>query len=103
MNRVGFGLTNAPHFFQKVMNMVLRPCRDFAAVYLDDILLHAKTPEEALAHLVTTLKLFREAGLTLNLEKCIFLMTSVNFLGFEVGSGTVRPGKDLCVISQAFE
>jgi len=102
LNRVGFGLTNAPHFFQKVMNMVLQPCRDFASVYLDDILLHSKTLEVALTHLTSTLKLFRESGLTLNLSKCSFLMTSVNFLEFEVSAGSVKPGRDKCLAVENF-
>lgn len=54
-----------------MMNIVLST-RDFAAIYLDSILLHTKTLEEALEHPRAVLGLFFNAGLTLNLEKCIF-------------------------------
>lgn len=90
--KMPFGLTNAPRTFQRLMNRVLKPVSDLAAVYLDDILLHSKTEEEALEALEKVLVLLRQEGLTLNLQKCAFLMTKVTFLGFEVEAGLVRPG-----------
>lgn len=87
-----FDLTNALNFFQRVMNFVLLLAKDFAAIYLNDVLLHSKTLQEAFAHFQKVLELFRTVGLTLNLEKCVFFSSSINFLGFEIGSGTVRPG-----------
>lgn len=68
------------------MNKILLPASDIAAIYLDDVLLHAKTPEEALTGLRDMLILFRGEGLKLNIEKCSLLMTSVTFLGFEIGN-----------------
>lgn len=93
-NRMPFGLTNAPRCFQRFMNRVLGPVNNIAAVYLDDVLLHAKTVEDALEGLRKVLQIFREQNLTLNLKKCSFLSTSVEFLGFEIEKDAVRPGKD---------
>lgn len=92
-NRLPFGLTNAPSAFQRLMNKILRPARDIAAIYLDDILIYSKTCEQALNNLEQVLILLEREGLTLNPEKCKFLMTSVEYLGFEISNSTVKPGK----------
>lgn len=92
--RMPFGLTNAPRVFQRYMNRVLAPSHSFAAIYLDDILTHAPDLETALADLEKLLGLLREEGLTLNLKKCAFLQTTVNFLGFQISAGRVKPGAD---------
>lgn len=80
-NRFPFGLTNAPRIFQRLLNKILRPARKFAAVYLDDVLLYGQNIEEALNNLRDALNIFRSEGLTLNLKKCSFLMTSITYLG----------------------
>ena len=47
-----FGLTNAPATFQGLMNDILRTyLDDSVVVYLDDICIYSKTPEEHLEHL----------------------------------------------------
>lgn len=92
-NRVPFGLTNAPAVFQRVINKVLAAAKSIAAIYLDDVLIHSKTTEEGLNHLKLVLNLFREAGLTLNLDKCTFLMTNIAYLGFEINSYGIKPGE----------
>lgn len=102
-NRMPFGLTNAPRIFQKFMNKILKSSTNYASVYLDDVLLHGSTADEALGHLKKTLDIFREEGLTLNLEKCSFLMESVTFLGFEVGQSQVRPGQDKVKAVEKFQ
>jgi hypothetical protein len=76
------------------MNRILHPAREVAAIYLDDVLLHGKTVDDALKNLRKIFEIFRNEGITLNLRKCHFLMTSVTFLGFDIGDGRVRPGQD---------
>lgn len=92
-NRLPFGLTNAPSAFQRLMNKILRPARDIAAVYLDDILLYTKTVAEGITNLEKVLILLEQEGLTLNPEKCRFLMRSVEYLGFEISNSLVKPGE----------
>ncbi len=87
-----FGLTNAPRTFHHLINRVLKPISNIAAVCLDDILLHLKTEEEALGALHRVLELLWQEGLNLNLKKCAFLMTKVTFLGFGIEAGYVKPG-----------
>lgn len=93
-NRMPFGLANAPSVFQRLINKVLGPVKNIAAVYLDDVLIHTPTIEEGLEKLESVLKLLREEGLTLNVKKCSFLKSSVTYLGFEISQGRVQPGND---------
>lgn len=53
-----------------------------------------ETVDEALINIQRVFDTFREQGLTLNLKKCRFLVTSVTYLGFEIEDGSVRPGDD---------
>src|SRR5699024_802604 len=41
---------------------------------------------------ILILQALREEGLTLNLKKCSFLATSVEYLGFEIEAGSLKPG-----------
>ena len=91
--KMPFGLTNAPRVFQRYMNRILQPVQHLAAVYLDDVLIHAATAPEAIDRLRNVLQIFRNYGLTLNPDKCDFLTRNVTFLGYEVEDGTIRPGK----------
>lgn len=91
-NRMPFGLSNAPAVFQRAINLALGPIiYDYALVYLDDILIVSKDNKEGIKRLEEVLKALTRAGLTLNLSKCEFLKTSVEYLGTEIRGGTVAP------------
>ena len=49
--RTPFGLSQAPAYFQLLINQVLMGCGDFAMGYLDDMIVFSKTEEEHLYHL----------------------------------------------------
>ncbi|KAL1933992.1 hypothetical protein VTP01DRAFT_8082 [Rhizomucor pusillus] len=90
-----FGLTNAPPTFQSLMNKALGDCLDrFALVYLDDILIFRKTEIEHKEHVRTVLQKLRDARLFANLKKCEFGKPEVQFLGFRVSKGGIRPAED---------
>ena len=87
-----FGLTNAPATFQAMMNDVLRPyLDDFCTVYLDDILVYSKTPEEHLHHLRLVLEALQRHELYAGLDKCAFGLAEVDFLGHVVSSAGLKP------------
>ena len=69
-NRVPFGLAQAPAYFQKLINDVLRGC-NFAMGYLDDIIIYSRSEQEHLEHLEEIFIRLKAAGLKLKLEKCI--------------------------------
>ena len=76
------GLTNAPASFQSLMNHVLRDYIDeICAVYLNDILVYSKDPDEHTKHVTLVLKKLQEYSLKVNLDKSEFDQDEVEFLG----------------------
>ena len=85
-----FGLTNAPAVFQSLVNDVLRDMINrFAFVYLDDILIFSKNPEEHKTHVRLVLQRLLEYRLFVKAEKCEFSCTKTNFLGYVISTGNV--------------
>lgn len=91
-NVMPFGLCNAPAAFQKLMNELLKPFLfQTVVVYLDDILIFSRTQEEYYEHIEQVFKVIQEAELKLNLKKREFNRNRVDYLGFVIKEGTVRP------------
>lgn len=91
--RVPFGLTNSPAVFMRAMSHVVRGMnKKNVMVFMDDILIATTTIEENLSILCDFLKRLRSIGMTLNLEKCEFLRTTVNYLGHKLSAEGMRPG-----------
>ena len=56
-----FGLTNAPAIFMDYMNRIFRPYLDqFIVVFIDGILIYAKTKEEHEQHLKIVVQILKE-------------------------------------------
>lgn len=81
---IPFGLANAPSAFMRHMHRILHPHKRYAAVYLDDVLIHSRTIMEHKSHVQAVLLSIRKAGLKLNGKKCEFGMCEVTFVGFRV-------------------
>jgi len=88
--RMPFGLKNAGQSFQRLMDRLLSGL-DFIFVYLDDILIASCDEETHLSHLRQVLERLREGGLLLNMEKCQFGASSVEFLGHRVDAAGLQP------------
>ena len=86
-----FGLQGAPATFQRLMDKVLHGQEEFAAAYLDDVVIFSETWSEHLYHVEQVFQRIQEAGLTVKLAKCQFGMAQCIYLGHVVGSGEVRP------------
>nr|XP_054591237.1 uncharacterized protein LOC129155100 isoform X2 [Nothobranchius furzeri] len=86
-----FGLHGAPATFQRLMDEVLRGCEDYACAYLDDIVIFSRSWEDHMKHLQSILSRLRDAGLTVNPSKCVLARREVEYLGFRVGDGVVKP------------
>ena len=59
-----FGLQGAPATFQHLMDQVLRGVGDFAAAYLDDIVIFSETWEDHLTYVRSVLSRLQKSGHT---------------------------------------
>ena len=96
---LSFGLTNAPATFQAVMNRMFGHLHEFCVVYLDDILIFSKTPEEHEKHLDTVLQILEREGLYAKLKKCDFNKPELLYLGHIIGRDGIKvdPAKISCI------
>nr|CAH7733188.1 unnamed protein product [Callosobruchus chinensis] len=91
--RMPFGLVNAPAMFQRTINKILGTMRFTTALaYMDDVLVPSVSFNSGLIALGDVLETFREAGVTLRLEKCKFFQANIGYLGHEISAGGTRPG-----------
>lgn len=101
--RMPFGLCNAPCVFMMIMAQVLRGInKKRISAYMDDILITSDNINEGFTTLEELLIRLREAKMTLNLEKCEFFKTELNYLGHKIGHGTTRPGDLKSAAIEAF-
>jgi len=86
-----FGLTNAPSIFQRYLNNILSEKIDPSVViYIDDILIYTQTEEKHVELMHWVLKKLSENGLCVNIDKCIFHVPEVEFVGFQIGTQGVQ-------------
>lgn len=91
--RMPFGLVNAPAVFQNMINKALGNRRfDLAIPYLDDLLSASCDFDDGFKKLEEILQLLSTAGLTLNLKKCFFFQSEIDYLGYEISESGLRPG-----------
>ena len=65
-----------------LINRVFKPYQDqFVVVFIDDILIYPRTPEEHTPYLGIVLEVLRENKLYPKLKKCEFWLGQVTFLG----------------------
>ena len=88
--RCPFGLTQAPAYFQRLINKVLAGL-DFTFGYLDDILIHSPDVPTHLKHIKQLFQRLREADLKLNMGKCNFFKTRIQYLGHLISGDGVEP------------
>ena len=84
------GLCGAPTTGQKLIDIILRGTKRYAAALLDDITVYSKTWEDHLDHLRDVLERIRAAGLTANKAKCAFACKEMKLFGFIVSDGTIQ-------------
>ena len=81
--RVPMGLKGAPAYFQKTLatevlkGLIYTKCE----LYIDDILIHAKTFEEYLSRMEEVFKRLQQHKLTVNPTKCKFGLQEIEYVG----------------------
>ncbi|GFY07044.1 retrovirus-related Pol polyprotein from transposon 297 [Trichonephila clavipes] len=77
-----FGLSGAAPNFQRAIDIILKPVIGrFVSVYMDDVIITSPSFKDHLDHLTQVFTLLRDAGLTLNKEKCHFARDKLKYLG----------------------
>lgn len=91
--RMPFGLKGAPLKFQRYVTQIFKEQIDAGevSVYLDDFLIATETIEHHFNILKKIFKLLVANLLVLRLDKCQFLQTKLNFLGYTVTSEGICP------------
>ena len=90
-----FGLVCLPSIFTRCMHTVLGDARkEYACVYVDDILIHSGSVEQHIEHLDDVLQRVRKYGMTVSRHKCQLFNTEVKYLGHNIGWYGVRACAD---------
>ena len=87
--KLPFGVSSAPAIFQRSMDSILQGLPQVIC-YLDDILITGKSEGEHIKNLEEVLKRFKEHGITLKKDKCVFVQKSVEYLGRVVDAQGIR-------------
>ena len=88
--RMPFGLKNAAQSFQRMMDGIIGDL-PFVFCYLDDLLVASETEKEHEEHVRTLFERLNKNGLIINPDKCLFGVTSLDFLGHTVNSEGIVP------------
>ena len=80
--RLPFGLKNASQCFQNLVDIVLKPLNSDCSrkcyyPYIDDIVIHSPDVQTHLKDLHAVFQCLRDAGLTVNSSKCVFMCKEV--------------------------
>jgi hypothetical protein len=85
-----FGVTNAPAVFMDYMNQIFQPyLYRFVIIFIEDILVYSKNPQEHTQHLRIVLDVLRDKQLYAKFSKCKFWLSKVKFLGHVISQGGV--------------
>ena len=101
--RCPMGLRNSPLTCQSLINSLFQgQIGDGLFVYLDDLILVSQDIDTHLSKLSLVLQKFADAGLKLNLSKCKFLRSRIEFLGHVVDKDGIHTTHDKIKAVQNF-
>lgn len=97
--KMPFGLKNAAQAFQRYMDTVLRPLTQtkklpFVSCYIDDLLIFSPDRSSHAEHLRAVFETLERHKLHINLSKCSFAQSRVDFLGHQIDEHGVRPSPE---------
>ncbi|MCO5611700.1 hypothetical protein L7F22_065958 [Adiantum nelumboides] len=85
-----FGLTNAPATFNRMMERIFRPHRNFTGVFFDDVIIYSKSMEEHKKHLQVIFQALRDNKLFINQKKSEFFLQEIQYLGHIISKSSIR-------------
>ncbi|XP_053698478.1 uncharacterized protein K02A2.6-like [Sabethes cyaneus] len=89
-NRLPPGVKSAPGTFQTIIDAMVAGLEG-TETYLDDVLVHGRTPEEHRSRLIKLLERIQEWGFTLRIQKCSFFMSEIHYLGVIINERGIKP------------
>lgn len=90
-----FGLHSSPGVFSRLMQLVFqRLIGKEILVYMDDIIVMSPDVQTHFIRLKHVLELLRTNNLKLKLSKCVFLKTTIKYLGHTVSAEGITPNAD---------
>jgi hypothetical protein len=93
--RMTYGLKNSGCALIRAMRRIFGPeTHGYLCQYIDDLYIHTNSYEEHLERVEFVLRRLSENGFTINLNKCKFFRTSIEFLGHIIGNKGVSPDPD---------
>ena len=100
-----FDLQRAPGIFQEMIEQICTQVKTtvrsqkfpipncFLNAFFDDVGIGTNTHEEHMTVLETLFKVCQENQSRINLSKCDFLKSELEYLGFHIAQGTLSPSK----------
>jgi len=87
-----FGMTNSPATFQAIMNEILRDLinEGKVAAFVDDVLVGTETKEGHDEIVEEILRRLEENNLYIKLEKCVWKVRKIGFLGVVIGPNGIE-------------
>jgi len=87
-----FGLTNLPATFQAMMNDILRDLINTGevTVFMDNVLVGTENERRHNEIVEEVLKRIEENDLYIKLEKCVWKVREIDFLGLVMGVGGIK-------------
>ncbi|CAH4009663.1 unnamed protein product [Pieris brassicae] len=86
-----FGLRNASQTYQRFMDHSVLQGFDFLFTFVDDVIIASESVEQHKEHLDKVFERFSQFGLSINLSKCCFGKSDIEFLGHTVCKNGIRP------------
>ena len=91
--RLPYGVASSPAIWQQTMDKIFCGMEGIFC-FVDDILIAGKDVQEHLQRLKNVLNRIKENGITINKEKCLFLVNSLEYLGFVLDGNGIHKTQD---------
>jgi len=101
---LAFGLQGSPSLFQRVMDLVLAGLTwDKCLVYIDDIIVYARTPEMMLERLEQVFERLQKHHLKVKPSKLRLFQQKLTFLGYQISAAGIEtdPAKTSTILDMA--
>ena len=93
--QIPFGVTNGVASFQRVMDDIIkREDLNGTYAYIDNVTICGQNQAEHDLNLKEFMNSVVKYGLTLNKNKCLYSLTSIDLLGYTISKGSVKPDPD---------